>query len=32
MSKAEVAEDMAVYRRTLTEALDKKLAIVSFRY
>jgi hypothetical protein len=32
MSKAEVAEDMAAYRKTLTEALDKNLAIVSFRY
>ena len=32
MSKAKVAEDMAAYRKTLTEALDKNLAIVSFRY
>ena len=32
MTKAELAEDMAAYRRTLTEALDKKVAIVSFRY
>lgn len=32
MSKEEAAADMAAYRRTLTEALDKKLAVVSFRY
>lgn len=32
MSNDEVAADMAAYRRMLTEALDKKLAVVSFRY
>jgi hypothetical protein len=32
MNKAQLPEDMAAYRKTLTEALDKKLAIVSFRY
>lgn len=28
----EIAQDMAAYRRTLNEALEKKLDIVSFRY
>ena len=32
MGKAEVAEDMAAYRKTLAEALDKNMAIVSFRH
>jgi hypothetical protein len=32
MNKAEVAADMAAYRKTLTEAMDKNLAVVSFRY
>jgi hypothetical protein len=32
MTREEVADDMAAYRRTLTEASDKKLAVVSFRH
>jgi hypothetical protein len=32
MSDDDVAEDMAAYRATLQEALDKKLSIVSFRH
>jgi len=32
MTAEDLAQDMAAYRRTLTEALDKKLAVVSFRH
>jgi hypothetical protein len=32
MSDEDVAEDMAAYRATLQEAVDKKLSIVSFRH
>lgn len=32
MTNEEAAADIAAYRRALTEALDKKLAVVSFRY
>lgn len=32
MTAAELAQDIAAYRRTLTEALEKKLAVVSFRH
>ena len=32
MTAEDLAQDMAAYRRTLTEALDKKLAVISFRH
>jgi len=32
MTADDLAQDMAAYRRTLTEALEKKLAVVSFRH
>ena len=32
MTNAEAGDDMAAYRRALTEALEKKLAVVSFRH
>jgi len=32
MTNEEVGNDMAAYRRALTEALEKKLAVVSFRH
>jgi hypothetical protein len=32
MKAEDLAQDMAAYRRTLTEALEKKLAVISFRH
>ena len=32
MTADELAQDVAAYRRTLTEALEKKLAVISFRH
>jgi hypothetical protein len=32
MTAEDLAQDMAAYRRTLTEALEKKLAVISFRH
>ena len=32
MTAKELVQDMAAYKRTLTEALEKKLAVVSFRH
>jgi hypothetical protein len=32
MNADELAQDIAAYRRTVTEALDKKLGVVSFRH